>query len=108
LWIKSRKRLRSQSHIVNHTHSYLIKPKTPMKIEELEQLADNAIARWENPNLPKPPGEPTVKFCSPTRGTDLLPGLTAQRIGTTRAGMEVMLVNAIDLKKAIARFKQEF
>lgn len=30
-----------------------------MKIEELEELADDAIARWQNPNLPRLPGEPS-------------------------------------------------
>lgn len=49
-----------------------------MKLEELQELADSAIARWEDPNLPKPPGKATVKFCSPTHDTELLPDLNAQ------------------------------
>lgn len=80
-----------------------------MKLEELKELADSALARWQDPSLPKLPGDATVKFCSPTDRTELLPGLNAQIVGINRrTDMAVMIVDAVDLKKAITRFKKEF
>ena len=77
-----------------------------MTIEELEQLADKAIERWQNP--PRLPGELSVKICSPTKTLELLPGLKAAYLGKNNNGLSILLVDAKKLKQAIERFRQEF
>ncbi len=79
-----------------------------MKIEELEKMADDAIARCNNSDLPAFSKEPTVTFISSRENiSELLPGLTVRLLGQSKRGY-CYLVDAKNLKQAITRFRSEF
>ena len=78
-----------------------------MQLEDLEKLADDAIARWSNSSLPKLPGSPAIKVMSKNKNPKFLPGLGYQILGFSQ-GKYVFLIDAVELKKAIAFFREEF
>ena len=77
------------------------------KLEDLEKLADDAIARWGDSSLPKLPGSPAIKLTSKNKNPKFLPGLDYQILGFSQ-GKYVFLIDAHELKTAIAYFREEF
>jgi hypothetical protein len=81
-----------------------------VKIEELEELADNAIAQWKDPNFSSSlVDEPTIWVYSASEERELLPGLKGRLVGfDDRTKQNVLMVNALLAKEAIAIFRQGF
>jgi hypothetical protein len=67
-----------------------------MKQSVLVELANKAIARWNDPNLPKLPGKPIVKVVSSKLANELElhPNVIGVYLGTTSKGMHTYNVPA--------------
>lgn len=71
-------------------------------------MADDAIARWADSSLPKLPGKPSVKLCSPNPTCNVLPNVSGKSLGQAQSGMYVFLFDAQAIKLGIAYLKNEF
>ena len=80
-----------------------------MNLEDLEKIADNAIARWNDPKMPTIRGVPKFSIGHPRDDIEILPGLRAEVLGyKSERKMYILLFDAQEVKKAIARYKAEF
>jgi hypothetical protein len=79
-----------------------------MKIDDLEQQAKAAIARWQDPQLPKPPGKPIVQCgCAKPIDPALIP-FSFQFLGRNRKGLYVYNLDAEELLQYCDRYRAEF
>ncbi len=67
-----------------------------MKPQELVQLANKAIARWNDPDLPELPGLPVVKIVASKLVSELKihPQIFAAYLGTTSSNKHVYNIPA--------------
>lgn len=75
-----------------------------MKLEDLEQLAQKSLKRW---NLLKI-GVPSFTVISPNRMIkELIPGVSPKVLGQNTKGY-VLLINAEEFLSALKRYRMEF
>jgi hypothetical protein len=78
-----------------------------MNIEQLESMANEAIARWEDPLLPKLPGEPVVQIVQSTPLTEQFP-IPCQYLGRNGKGLHVYNLDAKNILQHLDRWREEF
>jgi len=79
-----------------------------MKLQELVEMADEAIARWADTTKIKPPGNPSIKVCSKSPNCDLLPNLTGEVLGRNSKGLYVLRFDAKKVKQVVNYIISEF
>jgi len=76
-----------------------------MTLRELERLTDAAIARWEDNDLPRLPGKPSLKVELVEPTLVLLDNMAGRALGKTNHGTCIVLFDAQKVKAGILRFR---
>ena len=77
-----------------------------MTLGQLERLTDAAIARWEDDDLPRLPGNPSLKVEMVEPTLVLLDNMAGRSLGKTNYGTCIVLFDAQKVKAGILEFRQ--
>ena len=76
-----------------------------MTLGQLERLTDAAIARWADEDLPRLPGNPSLKVELIEPNLVLLDNMAGRALGKTNHGTCIVLFDAYQVKAGILRFR---
>jgi len=76
-----------------------------MTLGQLERLTDAAIARWEDNDLPRLPGKPSLKVELVEPTLVLLNNMAGRSLGKTNYGTCIVLFDAQKVKAEILEFR---